>query len=100
MSNGHAIVAQDARYKDGPVAIELVFRRRAAEQCDELAPFHSITSSARVSSVGGTSRPSALAVLRLMTISNFVGRSTGKSAGFAPFRILSTYVAARLCISA
>src|SRR6516165_8966584 len=32
-------------------------RRRAAEQGDELAPFHSITSSARASSVGGTSRP-------------------------------------------
>ena len=34
---------------------------------------HSITSSARASSVGGTSRPSALAVLRLMTNSNLVG---------------------------
>ena len=40
--------------------------RRAAEQRDELAPPHSITSSARASSVGGTSRPSALAVLRLI----------------------------------
>ena len=47
--------------------------RRAAEQRDELAPSHSITSSARASSVGGTSRPSALAVLRLMTSSNLVG---------------------------
>jgi hypothetical protein len=34
---------------------------------------YSITSSARASSVGGTSMPSALAVLRLMTISNLVG---------------------------
>ena len=34
--------------------------RRAAEQRDELAPFHSITSSARASSVGGTVRPSIL----------------------------------------
>ena len=42
-------------------------RGRAAESRDELAPFHhSITSSARASSVGGTSRPSALAVLRLI----------------------------------
>ena len=31
---------------------------------------HSITSSARASSVGGTSRPSAFAVLRLITNSN------------------------------
>ena len=34
--------------------------------------FYSITSSARASSVGGTSRPSALAVLRLMINSNLV----------------------------
>jgi hypothetical protein len=34
---------------------------------DELAPLHSITSSARASSIGGTSKPSALAVLRLIT---------------------------------
>ena len=47
--------------------------RRAAEQRDELAPPHSITSSARASSEGGISRPSALAVLRLMTSSYFVG---------------------------
>src|SRR5262249_39301325 len=51
---------------------------------------HSITSSARASTEGGIVRPRALAVLRLMTSSNFVGCSTGKSAGLAPFRILST----------
>ena len=34
---------------------------------------YSITSSARASSVGGTMRPSILAVLRLMTSSNLVG---------------------------
>src|SRR5215467_10156784 len=48
-------------------------RRRAAEQRDERAAFHSITSSARPSSVGGTERPSALAVLRLMRSSYLVG---------------------------
>src|SRR5256885_3183364 len=37
-----------------------------------LASRHSITSSARASSVGNTSRPSALAVLRLITKSNLV----------------------------
>ena len=51
---------------------------------------YSITSSARASSVGGTVRPSALAVLRLRTSSNLTGRSTGKSAGLSPLRILST----------
>ena len=45
---------------------------------------HSITSSARASSVGGMSRPSALAVLRLMTSSNLVGCTTGRSAAFRP----------------
>jgi hypothetical protein len=51
---------------------------------------YSITSSARASSEGGTVRPSALAVIRLMTRSNLVGCSIGRSAGFAPRRILST----------
>ena len=64
--------------------------RRAAEQRDELAPLHSITSSARASSVGGTSRPSALAVLRLITSSYLVGACTGRSAGFSPLRMRST----------
>jgi hypothetical protein len=32
-------------------------RRRPAEQCDEVAPLHSITSSARASSVTDTSKP-------------------------------------------
>ena len=39
--------------------------------------------------------PMALAVLRLITNSNFVGCSTGKSAGLAPRRILATKEAAR-----
>src|SRR5947207_817 len=59
----------------------------ASEQRDELAPFHSITSSASASNVGGTSRPSAMAVFRLSTSSTLVDRMTGRSAGFSPFRI-------------
>ena len=51
---------------------------------------YSITSSARESNEGGTVRPSALAVFKLITSSNRVGCSTGKSAGLAPLRILST----------
>src|SRR5437016_960990 len=43
----------------------------------------------------GIVNPSALAVLRLTTSSNLVGCSTGRSAGLAPFKILSTKVAAR-----
>ena len=56
---------------------------------------HSITSSARARSDCGTVSPSALAVFRLMTSSDFVGPSTAKSPGLAPFRILSAYPAAR-----
>ena len=51
---------------------------------------YSITSSARTSKGGGTVRPSAFAVLRLMTRSNLVGCSTGRSPALAPLRILST----------
>src|SRR5262245_21073145 len=62
-------------------------RRRAAEQRDELAPLHSITSSAMASSPGGKLRPNALAVLRLITNSNLLDCMTGRSAGFSPLRI-------------
>jgi len=51
--------------------------------------FYSMTSSARASSVGGISRPSALAVLRLMTNWYLEACSTGRSAGLAPLRIFS-----------
>src|SRR5262245_25427048 len=56
---------------------------------------YSITSSARASSEGGTVSPSALAVLRLITSSNFVGCSIGMSPGLVPFKILSTKTAQR-----
>jgi FecR protein len=39
---------------------------------------YSITSSARASSIGGTARSSALAVLRLMASSNLVAACTGR----------------------
>ena len=60
---------------------------RAAEKRDEVASCHSITSSAVARSVGGTSRPSALAVCWLMTSSNRVGCNTGRSPGFSPLSI-------------
>src|SRR6516162_9349343 len=70
-------------------------RHGGAEEHDERAPLHSITSSARASSVGGTSRPSVLAVFRLITSSYLVGSCTGRSAGSSPRRMRSTYDAAR-----
>src|SRR6266853_5010269 len=70
--------------------------RGRAEHDEQLATLaHPITSSARSSSSCGIVSPSALAVLRLMTSSNFVGCSTGSSAGLDPLRILSTKTAAR-----
>src|SRR5262249_5793876 len=79
---------------DAPQALRLLRARRerpsdrTAEQRDELAALHrcnhSITSSARASSVGGTSRPSIIAVAKLMTNSNLLACTIGKSAGFAP----------------
>jgi hypothetical protein len=66
--------------------------RATAEDRDELASLHSITSSARASSLGGTVRPRAFAY--------FVGACTGRSAGFSPLRMRSTYAADRRTISA
>ena len=63
----------------------------ASHSAEECPPTHYwITSSARDKSDGEIVRPRALAVLRLITSSNLVGCSMGRSAGLAPFRILST----------
>src|SRR5688500_3350587 len=61
---------------------------------------HRITRSALARTLGGIVNPICLAVLRLIASSNFVGCSTGRSLGFAPLRILSTYMAARRSRSA
>src|SRR5207237_4947865 len=50
-------------------------------------PYYSITSSARARSEAGTSMPSALAVLRLITSRKLVGCWTGRSPTLAPLRI-------------
>src|SRR5262245_13258828 len=60
---------------------------------------HRITLSALAKTLGGIINPICWAVLRLMTNSNFIGCSTGKSAGFVPLRILSILMAARLITS-
>src|SRR5262249_38078426 len=67
-------------------------RSRAAQKRDEFtAPeSHSTTSSAMASSVGGTSRRSALAVLRLMISASLVTCCTGRSPAFSPLRIRPT----------
>src|SRR5262249_19982799 len=60
---------------------------RCAKPRDELASPHWITSWASESRLSEILTPSALAVLRLITVSNLVGCSTGRSVGFAPLRI-------------
>jgi hypothetical protein len=61
-------------------------RHRLAMPASAALHVHSITSSARPSSVSGKVRPSALAVFILMISSTFVDCWTGKSAGFSPLR--------------
>jgi hypothetical protein len=73
--------------------------QRAGEMAALVEHGYWITWSARCSSVCGIVSLSAFAVFMLITSSNFVGCSTGRSDGFAPFRILSTSPAARRYIS-
>src|SRR5262245_42852509 len=73
----------------------------ARSHCEEQWPArrHSITRSARTRIDRGIVRPRALAVLRLITSSNVLACSTGKSPGLAPLRILSTKTAERRAIA-
>jgi hypothetical protein len=68
------------RVQSGPFVLGLSIS--AFDPQRKCATAHSITLSARFSIVGATSRPSALAVLRLITISNVVGCSTGTSLSY------------------
>src|SRR3989442_15662751 len=63
-------------------------QRPESEPAEERAPVHhSITWSARTSNEGGIVRPRPLPDLRLKTSWNLVGCPTGRTSGFAPFRI-------------
>jgi hypothetical protein len=64
-------------------------RRVRNPQQKRKSPRYSIIASARASSVGGTVRPRAFAVLRLITNSSFSGAWTGNSLGFSPLRMRS-----------
>src|SRR5207237_673758 len=57
------------------------------EESGEIAPPHSITSSASASSVAGKVRPNALAVFKLITRSNLLGSTTGSSPTLSPRRM-------------
>jgi hypothetical protein len=86
--------ATSASLPKADMGADIILRRFVPKSCREQVQQHSvqketysITSSARASSVGGISRPNALAVWRLMTNANLVDCCTGRSAGFAPLRI-------------
>src|SRR5206468_3089077 len=92
--------AHQYSYMPRPFALLRVRRQRprgcrAAEQRDEVAAFHWITSSAMAIRFGGMLSPSAFAIFRLITSSYLVGACTGSSLGFSPRRMRSTYDATR-----
>ena len=97
-SDDNVLSALLARAASDPTATALLLclgGERSGKHCNRpghecSSACHWITSSARASTDGGIVRPRALAVLRLITISNFVGCSTGRSPGLAPLSILST----------
>src|SRR6516225_2374268 len=76
------------------VVSALCHKRTSGPLLDHIVPYW-ITSSASATKFGGTPSPRFFAVLPLMTNSNLAGCSTGRSAGLAPRRILSTKSAAR-----
>lgn len=73
----------------------LVLPRKDAMAQERRQPTYSITSSASGNNVGGTVRPSAFAVFRLMTKVNLLACSIGRSPGFSPPRIFAAYIPAR-----
>src|SRR6516162_3644905 len=77
--------------------VELGIREQGEAELarDERASLHSITSSARASSVAGIVRPRIFAAVKLMTSSNWVANSIGRSPALVPFKILSTKPATR-----
>src|SRR5690242_21228909 len=95
-------------HRDDQKKVNKIFRRVslpkcAAERCVlslSLSPTqslalvtrysHLMTLSARARTLGGIVRPICFAVFKLITSSNFVGCSTGRSAGFAPLDRKST----------
>src|SRR5262249_21319535 len=86
----HGCVALVFEGEDFLVAAHRQTSLAVSSHASSLLRLHSITSSARASTVAGTSRPSAFAVLRLITNSYLVGACTGRSAGFSPLRMRST----------
>jgi hypothetical protein len=84
----HGTPVQTRRQVTAPATALTAMKSRSFEYC------YSITLVARRSTDWGIVMPRALAVLRLITSSNCVGCSIGRSAGLVPLRIRWTYTAA------
>jgi hypothetical protein len=90
--NGNQGIAAGCHHAPGKDIVSLSgpVRKVPRDLCTAAKQLYSITSSARASNEGGTVSPMTLAVLRLITSSNFTGCSMGKSAGFSPLRTFCT----------
>jgi hypothetical protein len=73
-----------------PIATSIAFFGMSALGQKRTFVDYSITSSANEIKPDGMVSPRALAVLRLITKSKFVGCRTGKSLGLAPLRMRPT----------
>jgi hypothetical protein len=78
------------RVEVGPILFEPLPADVTALSCPWPRDGQRSTWSARTSTACGMVRPSALDVRRFTSSSSFVGCSTGRSPGRAPFTILST----------
>ena len=83
-NTGNAVAYGRGSYGPLPDSMHCSKRRASA------TTIYSITSSAMAMSEGGTVRPSMRAVEALMTSSNLLDCTTGKSAGLAPLRMRPT----------
>src|ERR1700730_3131898 len=81
------LIQEHSKPRRGGTHTSCQLRTHAAQQDAS----YSITSSAVASNCGGTVRPSIVAVWELMTSSNLLDCTTGKSAGLAPLRMRPTY---------
>jgi hypothetical protein len=93
LSGPHLLIsmgASTARKRLGPASPQTfaTISARSGHYRNAVLSYYSMISSAPADRPGGTSKPIAFAVLRLITNSNLVGSRTGRSAGLAPLRIL------------
>jgi hypothetical protein len=86
----YPIEAADLMHAAQLFAVQIARRKYGPQGRRRHCLAYSITLSARARMLSGIVTPSNLVVLRFIASSNFVGCSTGRSAGLAPLSILST----------